>query len=243
MARTLERQMPFPVDRIAANYQRVVERSGDAALRSGRRPETVRVVAVTKTVGVELIEPLIACGCVDIGESRPQQLWEKAKQIGANVRWHMIGHLQRNKVDRTIPLISCLHSVDSPRLFGAINASAQKLQLPPVPALLEINISGDATKHGLTPDAACEIVQSLALVEHVAICGLMGMASFVDDERIVRAQFASLRELRDNLSSDMPAGHTMRELSMGMSGDFEIAIEEGATIVRVGSALFEGCGS
>ena len=229
-------------DRIADNYHCVRQRCVEAAQRCGRAPDAVRLVAITKYVGVDMINALVACGCADLGESRPQQLWEKAAQIEATVRWHMVGHLQRNKVDRTIPIVTTIHSVDSRRLLSAIDAAVAKQQLPPIQALLEINISGDAGKHGFTSPEVPEVVASLAGLSNVTICGLMGMASFVDDQRVVRSQFASLRELGERLASEMPDGHSMRELSMGMSGDFEIAIEEGATMVRVGSALFEGCG-
>jgi pyridoxal phosphate enzyme (YggS family) len=234
--------MTSTADQIAQNHQSIVQRVGDAARRAGRDSDAVRVIAVTKYVGIDLIELLIECGCTELGESRPQQLWDKANQIEANVCWHMIGHLQRNKVDRTLPLIGYLHSIDSTRLLKAVDTSAGKQNLPPVPALLEINISSDAAKHGFTSENVYDALQVLSGLSNVKVYGLMGMASFVQEERIVRSQFALLRALGDRLRKEMPAGHTMAELSMGMSGDFEIAIEEGATMVRIGSAFFEGCG-
>ncbi len=228
---------------IAENYQRILDRAASAARRGQRSPDDLRVVAVTKYVSAEWTQLLAEAGCQDMGESRPQQLWDKSQRLAhwPDLRWHMIGHLQRNKVDRTLLCGSKIHSVDSPRLMHAIEAAACKLHLAPVSALLEINISGEIQKHGLQPKELPAVIDLLTEMHHVAIGGLMGMASPVDDERELRAQFRSLRDLRDKYHSTMPPGHALRELSMGMSGDFELAIEEGATLVRVGSALFEGC--
>jgi pyridoxal phosphate enzyme (YggS family) len=223
--------------RIAENVARVRGQIADAAARSGRAASQITLVAVTKYVSAETVRPLIAAGCVDLGESRPQQLWEKAAALGdLPLRWHLIGHLQRNKVHRTLPLVTMMHSVDSSRLLAAI----EEEQLGVLPVLLEVNISGESAKQGLAPEAIEPFLAQAAGCRHVAIRGLMGMAGLEGGLETARRDFAALRELRDRLRPRCPPGVTLDELSMGMSGDFEVAIEEGATIVRVGSALFEG---
>jgi pyridoxal phosphate enzyme (YggS family) len=188
---------------------------------------------------VEVIQSLVELGCRDLGESRPQALWERAAAFGGqSIEWHMIGHLQRNKVDRTVPLVSLFHSGDSLRLLQAIDVTAGSIGRC-VPVLLEINISGDATKHGFAPAEVEHQLLEVAKLAHVEVRGLMGMASREGDLDQARREFASLRQLRDRLQAVAPSEIKLKELSMGMSGDFEVAIEEGATLVRVGSALFE----
>jgi PLP dependent protein len=222
---------------IAANVARVRGRIVDAARRSGRSADAVRLVAVTKYVSADLVRPLVEAGCRDLGESRPQQLWEKASQLAdLSIRWHLIGPLQRNKVGRTLPLVSMIHSVDSPRLLAAIDAEC----LPPISVLLEVHISSEAAKQGFAPVEIEPFLTKAADYRHVSVRGLMGMASLDGGLDVARREFAALRELRDRLRVNCPPGVTLDELSMGMSGDFEVAIEEGATIVRIGSALFEG---
>jgi pyridoxal phosphate enzyme (YggS family) len=223
--------------RIAENVARVRGRIADAAARSGRPASQITLVAVTKYVSAAMVRPLIAAGCIDLGESRPQQLWEKAAALGdLPVRWHLIGHLQRNKVRRTLPLVTMIHSVDSPRLLAAIEEEPAAT----LPVLLEVNISGETAKQGLAPEAIEPFLAQAAGCRKVAIRGLMGMAGLEGGLETARRDFAALRELRDRLRPRCPTGMTLDELSMGMSGDFEVAIEEGATIVRVGSSLFEG---
>jgi PLP dependent protein len=229
--------MPDIAAQIADNVARVRGQIADAAARSGRSPGEITLVAVTKYVSVEMVRPLVAAGCVDLGESRPQQLWEKAAALAdLPVRWHVIGHLQRNKVRRTASLAAMIHSVDSPRLLAAIDEECTG----PLPVLLEVNISGEAAKHGFAPEAIEPFVSQLANSRKVIVSGLMCMAGLEGGLEVARRDFAALRELRDRLRPRCPPGVTFNELSMSMSGDFEVAIEEGATIVRVGSALFEG---
>jgi hypothetical protein len=228
---------------IADNLAAVRERIAAAARRSGRRAEDVQLVAATKYVDPESIRQLIAAGCIDLGESRPQQLWQKSDQLPVpGVRWHLIGHLQRNKIRRTLPIVAIVHSLGSERLLAALDEEA-RLAGRRVTALLEINMSGEVAKHGLHPDAAQPLLDALAAYPHVEVQGLMTMAPLEGDLDDARRCFARLRELRDRLQTVAPAGAGLRELSMGMSGDFEPAIEEGATIVRIGSALFEGIAS
>ncbi len=226
--------------RLIDNLTSVKQRIADAARRSSRPATSVKLVAVTKYAPAGVIQKLIAAGCHDLGESRPQSLWAKAEQLtGQAVNWHLIGHLQRNKIQRTLPLASLIHSADSLRLLQALSEAAVAIQHR-VLLLLEINISGDATKHGFTPNEIELHLPAIATLPNLEIQGLMGMASLEGDLDQARQDFARLRKLRDRLKRIAPTQIKLDELSMGMSGDFEIAIEEGATIVRVGSALFEG---
>jgi len=228
---------------IADNLRRVRERIAAAAEAAGRNPTEVTLVGVTKYVGEREARELVEAGCLDLGESRPQELWSKAGELAAargmlaQPRWHLIGHLQRNKLRRTLPLVSLIHSVDSERLLAAIDAewqahaAAQNRQLPPVRILLEVNTSGEAAKHGLAPHEVEPLLAAATQFPHVQICGLMTMAALEGGLEVAAKNFALLRTLADR-------SH-LQERSMGMSGDFEIAIREGATIVRVGSALWE----
>ncbi|MEO8495137.1 MAG: YggS family pyridoxal phosphate-dependent enzyme, partial [Planctomycetota bacterium] len=221
--------------RIADNLARIRQRIADAAIRSGRNASDVTLVAVTKYVDVDAAQALLDAGCADLGESRPQELWRKAEALaGAEVRWHLIGHLQRNKVRRTLPHLTMLHACDSLRLLEELDRSASDAAIT-LQALLEVNISGDASKHGFQPSEMAAVVESLARYDHVRVRGLMGMASLEGDLDDARRDFERLRLLRDSLAGSVPSGVALNELSMGMSGDFEVAIEEGATIVRVGS--------
>lgn len=228
------------IKRFGENLTRVGGRITAAAHRSGRQPADITLVAVTKYVDANIVPPLVAAGCMDLGESRPQELWSKAETLaGLPIRWHLVGHLQRNKVDRTLPLVSLIHSVDSLRLAKTIDESAAR-QNRRIPVLLEINVSADHAKHGFAPAEIEPLLAQLTVLDHLEIRGLMAMAGPEGDLAAARRQFAALRQLRDGLRSVAPPSIDLTELSMGMSGDVEIAIEEGATIVRIGSALFEG---
>lgn len=231
--------MSASADRIAENVQAVRGRIAAAAQRAGRSADEVRLVAITKYVGVAEAEALIAAGCLDLGESRPQSLWTKADALGPQVRWHMIGHLQRNKIRRTLPRLALLHAGDSLSLLGAANEAAAEAGRP-LPVLIEVNISGDVSKHGFRPEHVAGALEKIADLRHITVEGLMAMASREGDLDRARREFAALRALRDRLALEAPPNVRLAELSMGMSGDFEVAIEEGATMVRIGSALFEG---
>lgn len=232
--------MADPLATIRQNLAEVKRRLSAACQQADREPSGVTLIGVTKYVDANLASLLVQAGCTTLGESRPQQLWEKAKQLGdPSVRWHMIGHLQRNKVDHTLQVASLLHSIDSVRLLSAIDKSAQKQSLL-ADALLEVNCSGDPEKHGFTPDQLPEVVDTLPNYPHVKITGLMTMAARAGGRDVARRNFAQLRELRDQVARNAPEGTSLTELSMGMSGDFEEAILEGATMVRVGSALWDG---
>jgi len=226
--------------RLGENLACVGDRIAAAAHRSGRQPSDITLVAVTKYVDANIVPHLVTVGCTDLGESRPQELWSKAESLtDSPVHWHLIGHLQRNKVERTLPLVSLIHSVDSLRLANAMHESAAKSQRR-TGALIEVNVSGDTAKHGFAPRGIEPLLPKLAGLNQIEFRGLMCMASPEGDLEAARRQFAELRRLRDHLRSVAPPNTDFNELSMGMSGDFEIAIEEGATIVRIGSALFEG---
>jgi pyridoxal phosphate enzyme (YggS family) len=208
-------------------------------------------VAVTKYVGDDVIAELVSAGCLDLGESRPQALRSKALALGqrtgqqsdsaANVRWHLVGHLQRNKIAQILPLVSRIHSVDSLRLLKALHEAAAN-EGRRVDVLIEVNVSGDVAKHGFAPADVAPGLAAIAALDHVKVRGLMCMAAREGDLTIARQNFALLRELRDQLAADKPDNVLLDDLSMGMSGDYEIAIEEGATLVRIGSAMFEGVG-
>jgi pyridoxal phosphate enzyme (YggS family) len=226
------------VTTLADRLSEVQQRIADAAQRSGRAATDVRMVAVTKYASAAAARALVEAGCRELGESRPQELWHKAAQLAdLPVHWHLVGHLQRNKVRRTLPLVRMIHSADSWRLLEALQRElASTEQAPDV--LLEVNISGDAAKHGFAPGELSDVVARLETLPHVRVRGLMAMASAEGGLATARRNFAALRELRDRLRSACPQGTSLDELSMGMSGDFEVAIEEGATLVRLGTALF-----
>jgi pyridoxal phosphate enzyme (YggS family) len=177
-------------------------------------------------------------GVAHLGENRPQELWRKAAAL-PGVRWHLIGHLQRNKVERTLPLAELIHSADSLRLLQALEQEAAK-QNRDVAVLLEVNASGEGSKQGFAPAAVAEVVPHLAGLRRVRVCGLMTMAALEEDPEHCRPTFAALRGLAERLGPQVPPPHTLGQLSMGMSNDFEVAVEEGATLVRLGTVLFEG---
>ncbi len=224
--------------RIRFNLREVQDRIAAAAARSGRAADAVRLVAVTKTAPVDAIRTLLGAGQTDIGENRAQQLRDRSRELeGAAVRWHMIGRLQRNKVKYVVPTCTMIHSVDSARLADEIEKRAARARTTAT-CLLEVNVAGETQKGGVGPDEATALAAHIAALPHVRLAGLMTMAPFVDDPETVRPVFARLRELLARLNREADLPRTPAELSMGMTQDFEVAVEEGATIVRVGSALF-----
>lgn len=231
---------------IAENVARVQEQVTVAARAANRDPSEIRLVAAVKYATDEQVEALLACGCRDLAESRPQNLWRRAEVFaGRGIRWHFIGHLQRNKIRRTLPHIWCLHSADSWRVLEALNAEAARLaeqdgSFEKLRLLIEVNISGDESKTGFAPQELTNLVPRLTEFAHLHVVGLMGMGSLHGGRDVAQQNFAELRALRDRLVPLCPAGVTLAELSMGMSGDFDLAIAAGATMVRIGSALFAG---
>ncbi len=226
--------------RLEDNLASVRAAMADAARRSGRQLRDVTLIGVTKYVDSAITESLARAGCLTLGESRPQSLWAKAASLQhLPIQWHMIGHLQRNKIRRSLPLLTCLHSVDSTRLLDSLDHEARRADHR-LNVLLEVNISGDTEKTGLMPEAAMPLAERLDHWSALDICGLMAMSGRSSDAAQARGQFAELRELRDRMQRVCPDQIKLSQLSMGMSADYTIAIEEGATMVRVGSALFEG---
>ncbi|QDT12075.1 YggS family pyridoxal phosphate-dependent enzyme [Planctomycetes bacterium K23_9] len=226
-------------ERIRQNYLSVVDEVAVAAQASGRQPSDVTIVGVTKYVDAATTADLVDAGCGSLGENRPQVLWQKAESEELKdqpVQWHMIGHLQRNKLRRLMRYAPMIHSVDSRRLLEAVAKEAGEIDQA-VDVLLEVNISGDDAKTGLSPDALLELLQE-DRGPLVRIGGLMAMAGMGTDQGAARKQFADVRMLRDKLAAS--TGNPLANLSMGMSGDFKEAIAEGATLVRIGSRLFDG---
>ena len=222
---------------IADNWNRVVDEVNRATELSGRPLNSVQIIGVSKYVNDQLTQFLVDAGCNHLGESRPQVLWQKAETINTSgIRWHLIGHLQRNKVRRVLKSGCFLQTIDSRRLLDAV-AEEGVQQEQTVDALLEVNISGDDAKTGLGVTELIEILSDLP-TKGIHIRGLMAMAGWGTDAHQAQKQFARVRELRDQLVEQTSV--PLPELSMGMSGDFPQAIAEGATIVRIGSRLFDG---
>ncbi|MCO8122686.1 YggS family pyridoxal phosphate-dependent enzyme [Stieleria sp. TO1_6] len=230
---------PDPVaQRIQLNWQQVRDQVRSATAAAGRPPDSVRIVGVSKYVDAQTTAWLVEAGCHDLGESRPQLLWKKADEMarGDAIRWHMIGHVQTNKIRRLLAYQPLIHSVDSQRVLQAIDTEAQQ-QGRVIDVLLEVNISGDPTKTGLSPDQLKQLVAG-ADRPGVRVAGLMAMAGWGTEQAEAAEQFQAVARLRDELQS--ASGVPLPELSMGMSGDYQAAIAAGATFVRIGSALFEG---
>lgn len=219
---------------VAANVARVGERIAAAARRGGRRPEDVTLVAVTKGVDASQILEAVAAGVQDLGENRVQEAASKAAAVSAGARWHLVGHLQRNKVRQAVALFTVIHSLDGARLAADVSRRAAA----PVDVLLQVNVAGDAQKFGVPPEEAPTVLRAIAGLPALHVVGLMTIAPLSGDPEETRPIFGRLRGLRDDLEALGIAGVTLPHLSMGMSGDFEIAVEEGATMVRIGRAIF-----
>ncbi len=221
---------------ISENVTRICERIENTAIKAGRAPSSVKLVAVTKTVDAEAAKAVMDAGVCALGENRVQSFLEKYEVLGSVPQWHIIGHLQTNKVKYITGKVSLIHSVDSVHLAQEISRKAERIGTVQ-DILLQFNISGEESKSGATPESAQAFIEEVAPLVGVRIKGLMTMAPLGADETETRKVFAGLRMLRDDLEKRYP-DLSLSELSMGMSGDFESAICEGATIVRVGSALF-----
>jgi hypothetical protein len=217
------------MNQVAENIERVRERMGKAAERAGRSASDIVLLPVTKAVGPERIEQALAAGVMILGESKVQEAKQKIPLISSRACWHLIGHLQTNKARDAVALFELIHSVDSVKLAVELNKWAEragKVQ----PILLEVNVSGEAGKFGLPPAELPGALDAISKLSRLEVCGLMTVPPFTEELEKARPHFRRLRELLDTLG--------LRELSMGMSHDFEIAIEEGATIVRIGTAIF-----
>lgn len=222
--------IPFE-ERLAA----VKERISSACARAGRDAREVEIVGVTKTFGPDAVRDAWESGISIMGENRVQEAAAKIPECVSGPDWHLIGHLQKNKVRHALPLFSCIHSVDSAELLEQIARVADETGARPS-VLLEVNVSGESSKFGLKPDAVPSVIESALSAPSVTLEGFMTMAPIVPDKELARPVFARLRELRDRMELDF--GASFPRLSMGMSGDYEVAVEEGATWVRIGTALF-----
>ncbi|MFM7116473.1 MAG: YggS family pyridoxal phosphate-dependent enzyme [Planctomycetota bacterium] len=225
---------------LRTNLQRVQAEIADACSRAGRAPESVRLVAVTKYVDAAVTAELVRAGAEDLGENRPQVLEEKAKALEhLHPRWHLIGHLQRNKVRKVFPHVHLLHSGDSLRLLETVNEVAAESGKS-IDVLLEVNISAESAKHGFQPEELIAAVPKIFGLTSLRIRGLMGMSGLEAIGQEKQNQFASLRILLERVREEFPEARDWRELSMGMTDDFPAAIAEGSTLLRIGSALFAG---
>lgn len=217
-------------------YESVLARIAAAARRAGRRPEEVRLVAVTKTHGPDVVRDAVDAGMDLFGENKVQEAAWKIPLSPASAHWHLIGHLQTNKARQAVRLFETIHSVDSAKLIDALEVAARQAGTRPE-VYLEVNVSGEPSKYGLTPEALPGAVEHLLANTHaLTLTGLMTMAPFDPEPEHARPHFARLRQLRDALEARFRIG--LPHLSMGMTGDFEVAVEEGATDIRVGTALF-----
>ncbi len=223
---------------VSANLTRVRSRLAEALARAGRPDDSCRLLAVTKKRTVAEIDALASAGQRDFGENRVQEAAEKIPQVKAAASWHLVGHLQRNKVRKALELFEIVHSVDSIRLLSELGNQAGKRNKS-LDVLLEVNVSGEESKYGFRPEEVGEACRRARDLPALKLRGLMTMAPFVDDPEAVRPVFKELRELRDRLNDAGACSEPLLELSMGMTQDFEVAAEEGATWVRVGTALFE----
>lgn len=217
----------------AEKYRQIMLQIAEAALRSGRDPGAVKLIAVTKTVGIEMVRRAAALGIEDFGENRAQDAAEKVAAMPA-LRWHFIGHLQSNKVKEVLPFYALIHSLDRLSLAEALQDQAKKAGRP-AEVLIQVNVSGEQSKFGLAPDDLPAFLEKISVFDQIRLKGLMTMAPYLDDPEETRSYFRQLRFLRD---ANQKEGLALPELSMGMTNDFIVAVEEGATMVRIGSALF-----
>ena len=225
-------------DRLANNIESVRGRIAEACARASRNYSDVTLVAVTKYIGSDIALLLPVAGVFDLGENRVQALVSKSAEVQSSVRWHMIGHLQRNKAKKAVQHSVLIHSVDSVRLIEALDACGTVGN--PVKILLEVNVSGEGSKLGFDSDSVNSAVEFAMSCKCIELHGLMTMAPIVPDPGDTRPFFATLRNLHDSLKSKWRLPESFAHLSMGMSSDFEVAVEEGATLVRIGSLLYEG---
>jgi pyridoxal phosphate enzyme (YggS family) len=220
---------------IAENLDRVQEQLAHAAAKSGRSTKDVELVAITKTHPVEKVREAMDAGQTLFGENRVQEARAKIAELPSNVRWHLVGHLQKNKIRHALPLFEMIHSADSLALAQDINRIAEEEGLYPR-VLLEVNVAGEGSKFGFAPDHLREQMEALLALPRLSMEGLMCIPPLVEEAEGARRYFAQLRELRDSLESE--CNMKLPQLSMGMTNDFLIAVEEGATLVRVGTAIF-----
>jgi PLP dependent protein len=223
---------------ISDNINSIRERVARACVSAGRSPSEVTLIAVAKTFPSAAVREAAAAGALDVGENYVQELLAKRRDLpGTDIRWHFIGHLQSNKVRDIAAWIHMIHAVDSLSLAREIDRRAAGAART-IECLIEVNTTGEGTKFGVSPAEVVPLVRSLASCEHISIAGLMTIGPFLPEAEGSRPMFRRLRELREEIGSGSQANVTMRHLSMGMTGDFEVAIDEGATLIRIGTAIF-----
>lgn len=222
---------------IRENILAVEERISEACRESGRKREEVTLISVSKTKPVSMIEEAYAAGSRNFGENKPQELREKYGLLPGDIKWHMIGHLQRNKVKYIIDKAAMIHSVDSERLAETVNMEAQKHGLV-MPVLVEVNVAREESKYGIFEEEALPFIEKISSLPHIRVEGLMTIAPFVENGEENRVFFEKLRKLYVDIKSKNIDNVNMCNLSMGMTGDYEAAIKEGATMVRVGTGIF-----
>jgi pyridoxal phosphate enzyme (YggS family) len=220
---------------ISQNLEQVREQIAHAAANSGRAPDEIELVAITKTHPAERVREAIEAGQTLFGESRVQEARVKIPELPSNIHWHFVGHLQKNKIRQALPLFELIHSLDSLALAQEINRIAEGEGLHPR-VLLEVNVAGEGSKFGFSPDKLREQMEELLALPRLSILGLMTIPPLAEEAEASRKYFVRLRELRDRLQTAFRVD--LAQLSMGMTQDFPIAVEEGATLVRVGTAIF-----
>ena len=226
------------MENIRENIESIRKRIADAAKRAGRDADEIKLIAVTKTVDVDKVEEAIAAGALDAGENKPQELARKYEVLGDKIRWHQIGSLQTNKVKYIIDKVCMIHSLDREGLAEEIDKRASKIGRV-IDCLVQVNISGEESKHGMSREEVEPFVRLVAeKYPNIKIKGLMTMAPFDAERDEIKKVFRDLKELSDEINNMNIGNVEMNELSMGMTNDFEIAVEEGATMVRVGTAIF-----
>ncbi len=219
------------------NYSQVEERIRAACARAGRSRSEVTLIAVSKTKPASMIEEVYSFGQRDFGENKVQELTEKYEVLPEDIRWHLIGHLQRNKVKYIVDKACLIHSVDSLRLAETIEEQAAKKGVT-VPVLIEVNVAGEESKFGVSVEEAPVLAEKISHLTHLSLCGLMTIAPFVSDPEDNRDIFRRLKKLSVDIEAKNIDNVTMNVLSMGMTNDYEVAVEEGATLVRVGTGIF-----
>lgn len=222
---------------LAENLRQVEEQIQAACGRAGRKREEVTLIAVSKTKPVSMLTEIYESGIRDFGENKVQELCDKKEELPTDIRWHMIGHLQRNKVKHIIKDVALIHSVDTYRLAEEINVHAKKVQRT-MPILIEVNIARESSKFGILEDEALQLVKEIAPLDNLRIKGLMAIAPYVEEHEENRPYFKKLKNLSVDIARENIDNVSMDVLSMGMTGDYVTAIEEGATIVRVGTGIF-----
>ena len=219
------------------NLEQVRKNIELACRKAGRDPKEVTLISVSKTKPVSMLQEAYDAGSRDFGENKVQEIMDKVPQLPSDIRWHMIGHLQRNKVKYIVGKVALIHSVDTYRLAEEINIQAKKRGII-VPILVEVNIAGEETKFGTTAEDAMLLVEEISKLENVRIKGLMTIAPFVENPEDNRLYFRKIKQLSVDITNKNIDNVSMEILSMGMTGDYEVAIEEGATMVRVGTGIF-----